>query len=88
MWKNLNKNQNAVKILFKIYCFILGFNQIILGKLIIEEVLIMMFSRKRNRAMMKMAHLDSNDMKTVAKVVAAGFIAYQATKFVMKEIMD
>ena len=48
----------------------------------------MMFSRKRNRAMMKMAHLDSNDMKTVVKVVAAGFIAYQATKFVMKEIMD
>lgn len=48
----------------------------------------MMFGRKRSRALMKMAHMDSGDMKTVVKVVAAGFIAYQATKFVMREIMD
>lgn len=48
----------------------------------------MMFGRKRSRALMKMAHMDASDMKTVVKVVAAGYIAYQATKFVVKEIMD
>lgn len=48
----------------------------------------MMFCRKRTRALMKMASMDSGDMKTMMKVVAAGFIAYQATKFVVKEIMD
>lgn len=47
-----------------------------------------MFCRKKSRAMMKMAHLDSHEMKSVMKVVAAGFIAYQATKFMMKEMMD
>lgn len=48
----------------------------------------MMFSRKRSRALMKMAHMDSHEIKTAVKVVAAGFIAYKAAKFMMKEIMD
>lgn len=47
-----------------------------------------MFSRKRSRAMMKMTHMDSHEMKTMIKVAAAGFLAYQAAKFVVKEIMD
>lgn len=47
-----------------------------------------MFSKRKTRAMMRMAHMDSHEMKTMMKVVAAGYIAYRATKFVMKEIMD
>lgn len=47
-----------------------------------------MFSRKRSRAMMKFSRMDSCEMKTAIKVVAAGYIAYQAAKFMMREIMD
>lgn len=48
----------------------------------------MMFNRKRSRAMMKLTHMDSHEISTMMKVVAAGFIAYQATKYMVKEIMD
>ena len=48
----------------------------------------MMLSRKRNRAMLKMVQTDSHEMKTAFKVATAGFIAYQAVKFMVREIMD
>lgn len=48
----------------------------------------MMLSRKTNRAIMKMVQPDSHEMKTAVKVATAGFIAYHAVKFMVREIMD
>jgi len=51
-----------------------------------------MFHRKKHYSIMGMdVDLDKvnvNDVKTVAKAVAAGFIVYQAAKYMFKEMMD
>jgi len=57
-----------------------------LGTLPIEEVLYMMFGHKKRYPMM--GSMDSDDMRSMAKMAFAGFIFYQAAKYVVKEIMD
>ncbi len=47
-----------------------------------------MFSRKYRRSLQHLGHMHSGDMSEMMKIAAAGFIAYQAAKYVIREVMD
>ncbi|MBP2631765.1 MAG: hypothetical protein H6Q70_2393 [Firmicutes bacterium] len=48
----------------------------------------MIFGHKKRYPIMGMGSMDSDDMRSMAKMAFAGFIFYQAAKYVVKEIMD
>ncbi|WP_199883958.1 hypothetical protein [Anaerosinus massiliensis] len=45
-----------------------------------------MFGHRRRYQMM--GAMNSGEMRSMAKMAIAGFIVYQAAKYVVKEIMD
>lgn len=47
-----------------------------------------MFNSRRSRSLMKMTGMDQCEVRSMLKIAAAGYIAYHAAKFVVREIMD
>lgn len=82
MRQNICKNKNTIEFIDSKYVV---FSDSILGRLDIEEVL-QMFGHRRRYQMM--GAMNSGEMRSMAKMAIAGFIVYQAAKYVVKEIMD
>lgn len=78
--KNISKNTCSVNFPNKssFFFFLIGY--------IINRGGVIMFGNKYRRTLRQISH--ANDMTDVMKVAAAGFIAYQAAKYVIREVMD
>lgn len=80
LWKNTGENTCSVNFPNKSSFFfsLIGY--------IINRGGVIMFGNKYRRTLRQLSH--ANDMSDVMKVAAAGFIAYQAAKYVIREVMD